>query len=143
MPTTAEDGRRASGGGRARVVIADDNLVVLDQISSLLGARFDVVALVANGRDLVEAAQALLPAVVVSDITMPEINGVEAARRIIETCPGVKVIMLSIHDDPVYVEAAIEAGASGYVLKRGAFNTLIPAIEDALAGKSRWPTEVT
>ena len=100
------------------------------------------MARAANGRALVEAVQELSPAVVVSDITMPEINGIEAARQITQTCPGVKVIMLSVHDDPVYVEAALEAGASGYVLKLGASSELIPAIEDAVAGKPHWPPEV-
>ncbi|HEX9769250.1 MAG TPA: response regulator transcription factor, partial [Kiloniellales bacterium] len=133
--TTADDGRRAEGDGRLRIAIADDDPVILDQICSLLGTRYDVVARAADGRALVASVQELLPAVVVSDITMPEINGIEAARQITQTCPGVKVIMLSVHDDPVYVEAALEAGASGYVLKLGASSELIPAIEDAVAGK--------
>jgi DNA-binding NarL/FixJ family response regulator len=140
--SAAADGQRAEGDGHLRIAIADDDPVILDQIGSLLGTRYDVVARAANGRALVEAVEKFLPAVVVSDITMPEMNGIEAARRITQTCPGVKVIMLSVHDDPVYVEAALEAGASGYVLKLGASRELIPAIEDALAGKSHWPPEV-
>jgi DNA-binding NarL/FixJ family response regulator len=126
--------RPAAGEARVRVVIADDNPMILDQIGGLLEPRFEIVGRAKNGRELFEAVRKLSPSVVVTDITMPEVDGIEATRRIINDCPGMKVLVLSVHDDPAIVEAAFEAGASGYVSKL-AGNELIPAIEDVLAGR--------
>ena len=135
----ASKGQSGAGKRRVRVVVADNDPIILDEIGRLLETRFDVVARAGNGRDLVETVQKLSPAVVVADVTMPEINGIEAARRITKAYPGVKVVMLSIHDDPAYIEAAFEAGASGYVLKLRASKELIQAIEEALVGRSHHP----
>jgi DNA-binding NarL/FixJ family response regulator len=128
-----------SGPERPRVVIADDDATVLEEVAALLGARFDVVARVPNGRVLVETVREILPALAVVDVSMPEMNGIRAARRITRECPGVKVVMLSVHDDADYVEAAFEAGASGYVLKIRLLRELIPAIDRVLAGESYRP----
>ena len=122
-------------GKRVRVVIADDNPAILEQISLLIETRFDVVGRVHNGRELMEAVQRLSPSVVVADITMPEMDGIEAARRITQTYPGVKVVILSVHSESAFIDAAFQAGASGYVTKSRAFTELIPAIEAVLAGR--------
>ena len=124
---------------RARLVVADDDPSILDQIAGILETRFDVVGRACNGLELVDAVRTFSPDVVVSDITMPELNGIRAARLITETYPGVKVVMLSVHDDPAFIEAAFEAGASGYVLKLGVFEELLAAIDGVLAGGTYRP----
>src|SRR5262249_23572844 len=124
---------------RVRVVIADDDPVILDQIGSLLQTSFDVVGRAANGRELLEAVQQLSPAVAVVDITMPELNGIEATRQITKANRTVKVVILSVLSDYAFVEAACDAGASGYVVKLHAFTDLIPAIEKVLGGQQFWP----
>ena len=137
-------GRRRSVSGskrpaekeRSRVVIADDDAAMLDRIGSLLEPRFDVVGRAANGRELVEAVGTLLPSVVVTDLAMPEMNGLEACRLITSKHSGVKVVVISVHNDPVIIQAVLEAGASGYVWKLTGHDELIPAIENVLAGRS-------
>lgn len=121
---------------RSRVVIADDDAAMLDRIGSLLEPRFDVVGRAANGRELVEAVGTLLPSVVVTDLAMPEMNGLEACRLITSKYSGVKVVVISVHNDPVIIQAVLEAGASGYVWKLTGHDELIPAIENVLAGRS-------
>jgi DNA-binding NarL/FixJ family response regulator len=117
------------------VVIADDDPLVLNEINRILETRFNVVQRVANGRELVAATRKHSPSVVVTDVTMPEMNGIEATRLITMNHGGVKVVVLSVHDDPAIIEAAYQAGASAYVPKLTATVELIPAIEDALAGR--------
>ena len=125
---------------RIRLAIADDDPAVLEGIGSLLDSRFDIVARVGNGRELVEAVRKYSAEVVVADVSMPEMNGLQAARIITTECPGVKVVMLSVHDGTGYVDAAFDAGASGYVVKTGAPQELIPAIERVLTGGSYRPS---
>src|SRR5215475_13431544 len=91
---------------RVRVVIADDSAACLDHIGRLLETRFEIVARAADGIECVEAVRRLSPSVVVTDISMPRMNGIEAPRLIARYCPGVKVIVLSVHDDPAFIEAA-------------------------------------
>jgi|SRR5215467_7065756 len=121
---------------RVRVVIADDNSACLDHIGRLLETRFEIVARAADGVECVEAVRRLSPSVVVTDISMPRMNGIEATHLIARHCPGVKVVVLSVHDDPAFIEAALEAGASAYVLKLQAFDDLVPAIEKVLKLRS-------
>jgi DNA-binding NarL/FixJ family response regulator len=127
--------RQPKPAGRVRVVIADDDPLVLNEIGRILEARFDVVKRVGNGRELVDATRKLSPSVVVTDVTMPEMNGIEATRLITANHKDVKVVVLSVHDDPAIIESAYEAGASAYVPKLTAPVALIPAIEDVLAGR--------
>jgi DNA-binding NarL/FixJ family response regulator len=127
--------RQPKPAARVRVVIADDDPLVLNEIARILETRFDVVKRVGNGRELVDVTSKLSPSVVVTDVTMPEMNGIEATRLITANHDGVKVVVLSVHDDPAIIESAYEAGASAYVPKLSASVELILAIEDALAGR--------
>jgi two-component system, NarL family, response regulator NreC len=124
---------------KPRIVIADDNPGSLHQICALVETRFEIVAQATNGLECVDAVQRLSPSVVVTDISMPKMNGIEATRLIRKKQPDVKVVILSGHDDPVFIETAIDAGASAYVVKLFAFQDLIPAIEEVVAGRSFLP----
>jgi DNA-binding NarL/FixJ family response regulator len=137
LPDTMEE--RTSVANRVRIVIADDDPMILDQICLLLETQFDVVGRACNGRALLEMVKSLSPSVVVTDITMPELNGIEAARKISKTHPNMKIVMLSVHDDQFMIDAAFEAGASGYVLKLNVSTELIPAIKKVLAGRRYRP----
>jgi DNA-binding NarL/FixJ family response regulator len=123
----------------ARIVVADDNLSCLNQICGLIETRFEIVARATNGLECMEAVEKFSPSVVVTDISMPKMNGIDATREIVRKWPAVKVVMLSGHDDPEFVEAAIDAGASGYVIKLSAFQDLIPAVDEVVAGRSFLP----
>jgi len=126
---------RRSGTDRVAIVVADDDLIVLDQICNLLERRFDVIGKAANGRELLAVLERCCPAVAVVDIAMPEMNGIEAARLIAKNHPAVKVVLLTGHHDPEIIDAAFEAGALGYVSKFAAYAELIPAIDAALDGR--------
>jgi DNA-binding NarL/FixJ family response regulator len=121
-----------------RVLIADDHADVLDDIRDLLEADFDVVGAVSDGQQLLKAAELLKPDVIITDISMPELNGIEAARRIIEKYPDSKIILLTMHNDPALIEQGFAAGALGYVLKVKANMDLPQAIYQAMEGK-RFP----
>jgi two-component system response regulator NreC len=118
---------------RARVLIADDHDFVLHGLVNLLEDRFDVVAAVADGRQLVEAATRLRPDVVVTDISMPGMNGIEAIARLKGT--GAKIVVLTLYADPELAAALIRSGASGFVEKLLATSELVPAVEHVLEGE--------
>ena len=124
------------------VLLADDHAIVRDGLKTLLEAQADlrVVGEAANGRDAVAAAAQFKPDVVVMDISMPEMNGVEAARRIRAAREATRVIMLSMHGNAEHVYRALEAGATGYVLKESAGSELVTAIRAVHAGR-RYLTE--
>jgi|SRR5580704_598759 DNA-binding NarL/FixJ family response regulator len=119
---------------RTRILVADDDLHMLAAIGKLLQADFDVVDMVSDGFSLVEAALKLQPDVIVTDISMPHLNGIEAVRRIRVCLPGIKSIFLTLHDANVYRREAQSAGAAGYVLKSSAREALNQAIHDAIEG---------
>lgn len=121
---------------RPRIVLADDHPIVAEGLRSLLAARYDVVGVVADGRALLEAARSLEPDVVVADIAMPHVNGIEATLRLRQEQPHIKVIILTMHREQAYVRRAMESGAAGYVLKVAAPDELLTAIDAALAGKT-------
>jgi two-component system nitrate/nitrite response regulator NarL len=130
---------RTADISRRRVVVADDNPGCLNQICSLIEKNFEIVARAVDGLECVEAVRKYSPSVVITDISMPKMNGIEATRVIAKIAPDVRVVILSGHDDPAFVEAAIDAGASAYVVKLSAFQDLIPAIEEVAAGRSYLP----
>lgn len=121
---------------RPRILLADDHRLVADGLRSLLLSEFDLVGVVEDGRSLVEAAKKLLPDVIVADIGMPKLNGLEALSQLKKDNPQVKVVMLTMHREPAFARRAIEAGASGFVLKHSAAEELLTAIRAALEGKT-------
>ena len=115
-----------------RVLLADDHKIVLEGLKSLLEPEFDLVGTVEDGIALVKEAERLHPDVIVADISMPLLNGIEAVRQIKKTDDRIKVVFLTMHPDVAYATRAFEAGASGYVLKGSASRELITAINDAM-----------
>ena len=121
---------------RVRVLLADDHKMVAEGLKSLLTPEFDLLGLVEDGRAMVEAAKALRPDVIVADITMPHLNGIEALQEIEKFDPDVRVIFLTMHRDLAYARRAIEAGAVGYVLKNSASEELVHAVRAAAQGRT-------
>jgi len=115
-----------------RVLLADDHKIVLEGLKSLLEPEFDLVGTVEDGIALVKEAERLHPDIIVADISMPLLNGIEAVRQIKKTDDRIKVVFLTMHPDVAYATMAFEAGASGYVLKGSASRELITAINDAM-----------
>ena len=120
---------------RARVLLGDDHTIILEGVRRILEPHFEVVGAVADGRALVASAQQLHPDVVVADISMPLLNGIDAARQLRKAHPEIKIIFLTMHPDPTYAAEAFRAGASGYVLKSSAAEELVTAIQEALRGR--------
>lgn len=120
---------------RARVLLADDHRMVAEGLRSLLEPEFELVGIVENGRALIESTEQLRPDVIVADVTMPLLNGIEAVRQIKRTNKDIKVIFLTMHPDITYAVSAFEAGALGYVLKHSAPAELNIAIRQALKGE--------
>jgi DNA-binding NarL/FixJ family response regulator len=120
------------------VFIAEDHNLVRSGIRALLDAAPDlkVVGEAANGRQAVEMVRTLRPGLVLMDVAMPELNGIEAARQVISENADTKVVMLSMHEDRHYVFESLKAGATGYVLKSAAFQDLIAAISTVMSGKN-------
>lgn len=133
---TAEGTSPLSRAPRPRVLLADDHRMVAEGLKVLLSREFDVLEVVEDGRTLVEAAKRLRPEVVVADITMPQLNGIEALALLVKEIPGVNVILLTMHQEVAYARRALEAGARGYVLKHSAPAELITAVHAVLAGRS-------
>ena len=121
---------------RPRVLIADDHQILAEGVRSLLEPKFEVVDVVANGQELVESAKTHLPDIIVADVTMPSLNGIEAAILLREAGIGSKIVFLTMHRDVAYARRAVEAGASGYVLKHSVSSELVTAIDDAINGKT-------
>jgi DNA-binding NarL/FixJ family response regulator len=121
---------------RPRVLLADDHRMVAEGLKTLLSADFELVGVVEDGRALIEAAKKLHPDVIVADITMPNLNGLDALGPLKQDNPRVKVVFLTMHQEVAYVRRALEAGAAGYVLKHSAFDELTAAIRAALDGKT-------
>jgi DNA-binding NarL/FixJ family response regulator len=124
---------------RARVLLADDHLLVAEALKSLLAPEFDLAGVVEDGRALVEAARTLRPDVIVADVTMPHLNGIDALVRLRQGGNRVPVVFLTMHRDATFARRALDAGASGFVLKHSAPAELISAIRAALEGKT-WLT---
>lgn len=119
---------------RPRVLLADDHRVVAQGLSSLLSTDFDLTGVVADGQAMVEAARNLRPDVIVADVSMPVLNGIDALERLRDEGIEVPVVFLTMHSQPGYARRALKAGASGYVLKLAAPEELVQAIRAALDG---------
>ena len=128
-----------------RVLLVDDHELMREGLRSILDRdeHVEVVGEAASGRAAVELARSLSPDVVVMDVAMKDLNGIEATRQIRAECPGVKILALSSHSDSRYVSAILDAGACGYVLKANAYDDLRRAIDAARQGKSYLCADVT
>jgi DNA-binding NarL/FixJ family response regulator len=120
--------------GKIRVVLADDHREVIAKVRGVLGDEFDVLEAAENGHQAVTAVLALDPDIFVTDISMPILNGLQAARSIQKTNSRVKIIFLTIHEDRDFIAAAFSAGATGYVTKRRLSTDLVFAIQEAMRG---------
>ena len=120
---------------KPRILLGDDHSVVVKGIIGLLEPDYEIVGTAENGKALVDAAVRLRPDLVVLDISMPILNGIDAAREIKRVLPSTKLVFLSMHSSAVYLRKALEAGASGYVLKSGAAEELREAIAAARQGR--------
>lgn len=120
---------------RARILVADDHTLTLEGIRAVLDPHHEIVGAVTNGRMLVEAAVGLKPDLIVADISMPLLNGIDAAIQIRKLLPDVKIIFITMHVNPAYLEAALNVGATGYVLKSSAREELLDAIKSVQNGR--------
>src|SRR5262245_13071068 len=122
--------------GRPRVLLADDHELLLGAFEKLLSPECEIVGQVTNGRALLEAAEKLKPQVIVLDISMPQLNGLEAGRKIKQSLRDVKLVFLTMNEDADLAAEAFRAGASAYLLKRSAASELSTAIREVMQGRS-------
>jgi DNA-binding NarL/FixJ family response regulator len=120
---------------RPRILMADDHRLLMEGMKRLLEQDFELVGAVEDGRALMEAAARLVPDVILIDISMPKLNGIEAARQLKNLLPQCKMLIVTMHADATYVREALRAGVSGYVLKRAAASELVKAIREVLNGR--------
>jgi DNA-binding NarL/FixJ family response regulator len=121
---------------KVRILLGDDHSLIVEGIRRLLESHYEVIGAADNGKSLVEAALRLAPDVVVLDVSMPILNGIDAAREIKKGLPSTRLVFLSMHSNAIYLRKALQAGASAYVLKSGASEELLTAIEAAREGNS-------
>jgi DNA-binding NarL/FixJ family response regulator len=126
-----------------RVVLADDHRGLLEVVRSLLEIEVDIVECVDNGESLVKGAMKLHPDVIVTDISMPKLGGLEDVDRLRESGCSSKVVFLTVHRDPDFIDAALKTGALAYVLKTSVATDLLFAIQEALAGRVFVSTQAT
>jgi DNA-binding NarL/FixJ family response regulator len=119
---------------KARILLADDHPRFPEMAQRLLESEFEVVAMVGNGQALLEEAMRLKPDVIVTDISMPILNGIEAADQLKESRSESRIVFLTVHFDADFVRRCLSTGAFGYVLKSRIASELIPAIREALGG---------
>ena len=122
---------------KIKIILVDDHPIFRQGLQVLIEEQknFEVVAVAGDGRTTLQLARDLSPDVIVMDITMPELNGIEATRAILQEMPAIKIIALSIHHNRIFIEEMLNAGAMGYVLKSCAFEELVLAIESICNGK--------
>jgi DNA-binding NarL/FixJ family response regulator len=125
-----------SAAQRPRVLLADDHLLVAEALKSLLSPEFELVGMVGDGHALLEAAGTLRPDVIVADVTMPQLNGIDALIQLRQRGDPVPVVFLTMHRNATFARRALDAGASGFVLKHSASVELIAALRAALEGKT-------
>jgi DNA-binding NarL/FixJ family response regulator len=119
---------------RARILLADDHRIVAEGLKSILAGQFELIGVVEDGRKMVEAAETLKPDLIVADISMPLLNGIEALERLRGEGLDIPVVFLTMHRETEYASLALEAGAAGYVLKHAAPEELVQAVRVALEG---------
>jgi DNA-binding NarL/FixJ family response regulator len=121
---------------RPRVILADDHAMFREGLALLLPPEMELVAAVSNGRELLEAARVLHPDIVVADVTMPEVGGLEALRTLRDEGLHTRFVILTVHAEPALAAEAVRAGAVGYVVKHAAGEELIEALRLAVAGRT-------
>ena len=121
---------------KARILAADDHRIMGEGLRALLEPEFELVGVVEDGRELIDAHDRLHPEVVVADVTMPRLNGIQAVRKLKQDGSRAKFVFLTMHPDVSYATETLEAGASGYVLKHSAPDELVTAVREALAGRT-------
>lgn len=127
------DGKRMRS---TTILLADDHTIVIEGLRKLLEPHFNVAGTAENGRELIAAAERIKPDVVLLDIAMPGLNGIDAAIQLRRSLPATRIVFLTMHSDPVYINGALRAGAKGYVLKRCAAAELVDAIHRVLNGET-------
>jgi DNA-binding NarL/FixJ family response regulator len=128
---------------KPRILLADDHMLILDGLRHLLERHYDLVGTVQDGHSVVNAARRLQPDLILMDVAMPVLNGLQAGQRLRELLPNIKLLYVSMYGDTPYVEEAMRIGASGYVLKRSGWEELSHAIEVVLAGKQYVSAELS
>ena len=121
---------------RPRILVADDHRIVAEGLRSLLEPEFELVEIVEDGRQLVDTAKRLTPDVIVADITMPQLNGLDAVEELRQAGCTAKIVFLTMHKDATYAARALRSGASGFVLKHSASSELVTAIRESLVGRT-------
>ncbi len=121
---------------RHRILIADDHRLFADGLRVLLEPEYEVVGLVQDGKELIEAARKLQPDVIVTDVSMPSLSGLEAAEQIRQLGIASRVIVLTQHREVIYAKRALEVGAVGYLLKHAASSELVAAVREAIQGRT-------
>jgi DNA-binding NarL/FixJ family response regulator len=120
---------------RARVLLAEDFQAVAEELRRVLESEFDVIATVEDGCALVSAAQSLRPDVIVTDISMPRLDGLTAAAQVMRADRAARIVFVTVHGEPAMVQRAFDLGALGYVLKLAAGDDLLPAVRAAMRGE--------
>ncbi|HYA17314.1 MAG TPA: response regulator transcription factor [Bryobacteraceae bacterium] len=120
---------------RARILLADDHPLTLEGVRRVLESDYEIVGAVTDGRALLEAAESLKPDLIVLDIAMPLLNGIDAGRQIRAILPHTKLLFVTMYESPAFLEAVIEAGGNGYVLKSAVGEELLEAVEAVLHGE--------
>lgn len=135
MQEKPEAQKSAGTALRPRILLADDHSLVAAGLSKLLEKDFDVIGVATNGRELVSLAEQCRPDAILLDISMPLLNGIEATRQIYKTFPKAKILVVTQQTGKEYVQAALQAGARGYVVKQSAPTELLTAVREVLAGR--------
>jgi DNA-binding NarL/FixJ family response regulator len=120
---------------QATVLVAEDHTIVADGLRALLKDSFDLVGVVQDGRQLLESAKRLKPDIIITDISMPLLNGLDVVRQLRHDGIRSRIVVLTMHTDPEYAEEAFQAGVSGYVVKHAAAEELLTALNDVIAGR--------
>lgn len=121
--------------GKVRILLADDHAGVRELVEGMLQPTFEVIGAVDNGKALVETALRLQPDVIITDISMPILSGIEAAKQLKQLGSRAKLVFLTVHSDPEFVRACLNVGACGYIVKLRMDSDLLPAVREAFAGR--------
>jgi DNA-binding NarL/FixJ family response regulator len=120
---------------RQRLVLAEDHAAVAAQLRDLLATEYEVVQVVGDGQDLVETVKVHAPDVIVADVGLPAVDGLAAARAILDAQPGARIVLVSVRDEPTLIRNALSSGALAYVIKADAGEELVPAVRSSLEGR--------